>query len=174
MLNQKGFSPLVIFVALALLGIGFYAGLKSQKSIISNVTQLPQNPKQSVNPTVEPIPTGTPAPTQPFSNTADSNAPTFIKVSAPNGGENFKVGDTMHISWTSNNLKRSGSCVVTLAYDNGSKSAAWVPVNTPNGSFDWKLTSESGDHQVKVNMECYDSNSNGYTDQSDNFFTVVN
>lgn len=196
MLNQKGLSSLIVIAILALLGIGFYAGITSQKSIISNVTELLQTPGPSVSSTVEPTPTSTPqitpkpsttsvtnptpkptsipAPTQPSSNTSDSNVPAFIKVSAPNGGESFKVGDSMHITWSSNNLYKSGSCVITLAYDNGSKSSAWVPVNTPNGYFDWKLTSESGGHQVKVDIDCYDSNSNNAHDQSDNNFTVTN
>ena len=195
MLNQKGFSSLIIVAILALLGIGFYAGITSQKSIISNVTELLQSPEPCMNPSVEPTPTttpkattkattsptqnpvSTPAPTststQTSTNTSDSNAPTFIKVTSPSG-ESFKVGDSMHITWSSNNLYKSGSCVITLAYDNGSKSSAWVPVNTPNGYFDWKLTAESGGHQVKVDMDCYDSGSNNAHDQSDNFFTVTN
>lgn len=203
MLDQRGFSSFIVIAILALLGIGFYAGATSQKSIVSNVTELFQSPKPSVYPTVEstptsipkvtpkpssttsvtnptpkptssPLPTATPTPAQSSSNTSDSNAPTFIKISSPNGGESFKVRDTMHITWSSNNLNKNGSCVVTLAYDNGSKSSAWVPVNTPNGYFDWKLTSESGGKQAKIDMQCYDSGSNGYNDQSDNYFTVVN
>lgn len=214
MLNQKGFSQILIIVAvLALLGIGFYAGATSQKSIVANFTELLYSPEPSISPSVEPTPTSTPkattkakasstptitptpkptttttsptqnpvstptptsAPTQTSTNTSDSSAPTFIKVTFPNGGESFKVGDSMHITWSSNNLYRSGSCVITLAYDNGSKSSAWVPVNTPNGYYDWKLTSESGGKQAKVDMQCYDSGSNGYNDQSDNYFTVAN
>lgn len=112
--------------------------------------------------------------TTPSNNTTDPNTPTSIKVTSPNGGESFKVGDSVHITWSSNNLNKNGSCIVTLAYDNGAKSSAWVPVNTPNGFFDWKLTSESGGHQVKVDMDCYDSNQNNAHDQSDNFFTVAN
>lgn len=211
MLNQKGFSQIVIIVAvLALLGIGFFAGINSQKPLVSNVKELLNSPDPSasteptpsntpkattktkasststITPTPKPTtttsstqnpastPTPTQAPTQTSTNTSDSGAPTFIKVTSPNGGESFKVGDSMHITWSSNNLYKSGSCVITLAYDNGSKSSAWTPVNTPNGSADWKLTSESGGKQAKVDMQCYDSGSNGYNDQSDNYFTVVN
>lgn len=201
MANQKGFSSIIVLVALLLLGIGFYAGLNSQKSLVASVSELLPSPQPSASPSVEPTPTDTPkitpkptsttpvtnpavqptltslptsTPTQPSTNTSDSNAPTFIKVSSPNGGESFKVGDTMHITWSSNNLNKSGSCIITLAYDNGSKSTAWVPVNTQNGYFDWKLTSESGGHQAKVDMQCYDSGSNGHNDQSDNYFTVTN
>lgn len=325
MLNQKGFSSLIVVAILALLGIGFYAGATSQKSIISNVSELLKNPEPSVVPTSKPdasvgavnqtepynaqkpytstsdsnkvtfngvyyigdfdktrftitfpkkggdikgdvtgactgtitgnleapdqagdgkitgnldgsckpvprfsfkvgvkvayegmvhlnsgkidvvyittepyssrgyfnmyfnpypsatniqistpLPTPMPTSTQSSTNTSDPNAPTFIKVSSPNGGESFKVGDTIHVTWSSNNLYKSGSCIITLAYDNGSKSSAWVPVNTPNGYFDWKLTSESGGRQVKVDMDCYDSNSNNTHDQSDNYFTVTN
>lgn len=199
MLDQKGFSPIVIIIAVvALLSVGFYAGLSSQKPLVSNIKELLNSPEPTpsveatptslpkattrttstptAKPTSTPTPTPTPitAPAQTSTNTADPNTPTFIKVTSPNGGENFKVGDTMHITWSSNNLNKSGSCVITLAYDNGSKSSAWVPVNTPNGYFDWKLTSESGGKQAKVDMQCYDSGSNGHNDQSDNYFTVVN
>lgn len=188
-INQKGFSPvIIIFAVLAILGIGFYAGISSQKPLVSNVEllQSPSSSTPTTNPTSKSTtttsptqnsvstPTPTPAPAQTLTNTSNSNAPTFIKVSSPNGGESFKVGNSMHITWSSNNLYKSGSCVITLAYDNGSKSSAWVPVNTPNGYFDWKLTSESGGKQAKVDMQCYDSGSNGYNDQSDNYFIVSN
>lgn len=197
MLDQKGFSPIVIIIAVVvLLSVGFYAGLSSQKPLVSNVKELLNSPeptpsveatpaslpkattKTTSTPTAKPTSTPTPtpatAPAQTSTNTADPNTPTFIKVTSPNGGENFKVGDTMHITWSSNNLNKSGSCVITLAYDNGPKSSAWVPVNTPNGYFDWKLPSESGGHQAKVDMQCYDSGSNGHNDQSDNYFTITN
>lgn len=171
MLDQRGFSSYIVIAILALLGIGFYAGATSQKSVESTPTSIP---KVTPKPTSSPLPAATPTPVQSLSNTSDSNAPTFIKVSSPNGGESFEVGDSMHITWSSNNLYKSGSCVVTLAYDNGSKSSTWVPVNTPNGYFDWKLTAESGDKQAKADMQCYDSGSNGYNDQSDNYFTITN
>lgn len=201
MLNQKGFSPIIIIVAIvALLGIGFYAGTTVQKPLVSNVNDLVESPKPSASPNgtktpsnrpntnstskaaQTPLPTpisiSTPSPTsapaQTSTNTADPNSPTFIKVTSPNGGESFKVGDTIHTTWSSNNLNKNGSCIVILVYDNGSKSSAWVPVNTPNGYYDWKLASEAGGHQAKVDMQCYDSNSNGYNDQSDNYFTVTN
>lgn len=181
--SQRGFSSLTVVAILALLGAGFYIGITYQKSNISNVTLL-QSPKPSVVPTSEPTPSSnknlafTPSPTptltQSSGNTSDSNAPTSIKVASPNGGERLKVGDSMHITWSSNNLNKNGSCIITLVYDNGSKSTAWVPVNTPQGFFDWKLNSDSGDHQVKVDIDCYDSNQTNVHDQSDNFFTVTN
>lgn len=213
MLKQKGFNSLKVIAILALLGIGFYAGVTSQKSILSNIVELLQSPKPSINPSAELTPTNNPkttpkpssmipitdptskptvtsspstnpestpsltptsTPSQSSTNTSNPNAPTFIKVSSPNGGESFKVGDSIHITWSSNNLNKNGSCIITLAYDNGSKSSAWVPVNTPNGYFDWRLSSGSGGRQVKVDMDCYDSNSNNAHDQSDNFFTVTN
>ena len=50
MLNQKGFSPLVIVVCvLALLGLGFYAGMISQKTPVSNVKDLLNSPQPSPN-----------------------------------------------------------------------------------------------------------------------------
>lgn len=119
-------------------------------------------------------PTPTSAPVQSSTNTSNPNAPTFIKVTYPNGGENFKVGDTIHVTWDSNNLNKNGSCIVSLVYDNGAKSSAWVPVNTANGFFDWKLTTESGGRKVKVDTDCYDSNQNNVHDQSDSFFIVTN
>lgn len=94
--------------------MGFYAGATYQKSIISNVTELLQSPKPSINPSVEPtptrdsemtskptltsLPTSTPTPPQLPTNTSDPNSPTFIKVSSPNGGESFKVGDSINYS----------------------------------------------------------------------------
>ena len=186
-MNQKGIAPILIISMVALVGVGFYLGITFQKSDISSTEQ---NIEPSISPTVEltitgtpkltskltTTPTPTPTPTSVLSgtNTSDSNLPTSIKISSPNGGESFKVGDTMRITWSSNNLNRSGSCIVKLVYENNSSSTSWAPVNTPVGSEDWKLTSESGDHQAKVDIECYDDKQTRVHDQSDNYFVVNN
>ena len=175
MLNQKGVTSLIIiFVGLILLGIGFYGGTKyqkpSQKSEIAPGQNFAAKPIQSLSPT------------QASTNTEDSSAPTFIKVLSPNGGESFKVGDTMHITWSSKNLTKSGYCIITLIHPSGrhprygetDKDSKWAPVNTKNGYYDWKISSESGGHQEKVNIDCYDSSSNNIDDQSDNYFTITN
>lgn len=200
---QKGFSQIfIILTALLLLGTGFYAGIKSQNLLVSKVEESQNKPESSIEPSSTPKATGkakassaptskptittsptqnpvsppapTPAPTTASTNTSDSNAPTFIIVISPNGGENFKAEDSIHITWSSNNLYKNGSCIITLAYDNGSKSTKWVPVNTPNGYYDWKLTSESAGKQAKVDMQCYSSDRNFHTDQSDNYFIITN
>lgn len=146
-----------------------------EPSISPTVESTPTNtPKVTSKPTTNPSPTPTPTSAPSTTNTSDPNLPTSIKVVSPNGVETFKVGDTMRITWNSNNLNKNGSCIVTLVYDNGSKSATWVPVNTPQGYFGWKLTSESGGRQAKVDIECYDDKQTRVHDQSDNFFTVTN
>ena len=186
--KQKGFAPIVVIIVLALLGISFYTGITYQKSVVSNEIQKPQNTESKVSPTAEPTSTNvptvtskltstsspTPTPSQNSNNTSDSNLPTSIKITSPNGGESFKVGDNIHITWSSNNLNRSGSCIVKLVYENNSSSTSWTPVNTPVGSEDWKLTSESGGHQAKVDIECYDDKQTRVHDQSDNYFVVNN
>lgn len=111
-------------------------------------------------------------PTTPSNNTSDPNAPTSIKVLTPNGGESYKVGDTIPVTWSSNNLNKSGSCIVTLTYENGSTSTTWTPVNTPTGSYNWKVTQDSAGKQAKVNLECYDDKQTRVTDSSDNFFPI--
>lgn len=125
-------------------------------------------PSQSVIPSSEP----TTAPKTSSNNNSDSTKPTSIKVTSPNGGESFKVGDTLTITWDSNNLTKSGSCVVTLRYEDGSKSKAWFPVNTPQGSDDWTLPAETAGKKAKLHMECYDSNQTRVEDTSDNFFSI--
>lgn len=191
-MSQKGLAPIVIIVIVALLGVSFYVGMTYQKSVVSNVIQEPQGSEPNVSPAVEPTPTNTPkvtfkptttpspsetptpTPTTSTTNTSDSNLPTSIKVVSPNGGETFKVGDTIRITWNSNNLNRSGSCIVKLVYENNSPSTSWTPVNTPVGFRDWKLESESGGHQAKIDIECYDDKQTRVHDQSDNSFTVTN
>lgn len=183
MFEQKGFSSPLLLLLIALIGVSFYAGLSYQKQLTPSTTQstatsTPENSNKPATPIATPratiAPTATPTPPPVSDNTSDSSKPTLIKVGLPNGGESFKVGESVHITWSSNNLYKSGSCVVTLLYETGAKSTAWVPVNTPNGYFDWILPAEAGNHQAKVHLECYDSTSNRVEDQSDNFFTVIN
>lgn len=200
MLNQKGLSSLIIVVILALLGIGFYTGATTQKSLVSNVSEFISGPEPGINSVPETTSksslktVGKPSSPKPFTNpttpptasidqslnTSDSNAPTFIKITYPNGGENFKVGDILRIRWESNNLNKNGSCVVTFTYYTGrhprygetQRGAKWASVNTPDGYFDWELYSDSLGSKAKVEMECYDTNSNHYLDRSDDYFSV--
>ncbi len=104
--------------------------------------------------------------------TTNPSLSTSIKVLTPNGGESFKTGDTIKVSWSANNLNKNGSCIVTLQYNNGSTSKTWIPVNTPAGFYDWKVTADSAEHQAKVNLECYDDKQTRVTDQSDNYFSI--
>lgn len=181
-MNQKGLSQiLVILLVVIAMGGAYYLGTQKITNInISSPTKIPgsqETPDPTVlptspNPTQNPAPTTTPNPT--FSNSSNPNAPTSIKIAYPNGGESFKVGDNVHITWSSNNLSKNGSCIVSLFYENESKSTAWIPVNTPNGFYDWKFTSDSAGSKAKIDMDCYDSNQNNVHDQSDNFFSITN
>jgi hypothetical protein len=64
--------------------------------------------------------------------------PPVIVVTAPNGGERWRIGSQQNIRWTSANT--SGSVNISLSMDNG---VNWIPLisNTPdNGSFSWTVT----------------------------------
>ncbi len=183
LINQKGnlhLVALVLVLVLILVGGAYYLGTKKDVTVtLNDRVEASPSPEQSptakptVTTTPSPTPTTTMTPTPQLNNGADSDKPTFIKVVSPNGGESFKVGDTIHITWESNNLNKSGSCIVKLAYEGGKYSSAWVPVNTPKGFVDWKVTDES-QTQAKVDMECYDSTSNLVKDQSDGYFSITN
>lgn len=71
-----------------------------------------------------------------------------IHVIAPNGGETYSVGDTMHITWTSCNIG-SGPVQIQLfdsRYSSETDTGDYIVVNTManTGSYDWVIPAVAG------------------------------
>jgi hypothetical protein len=130
----------------------------------SNSTQSTSSPV--------PTPTNTPA-----SSSTPSPSPTgrFIKIISPNGGEVYKIGGNIRISWEYSDLVQ---CVITYVNEDGVRSQAFVAVKPERKSYDLMLAPEYfgslENAKVKIDMECYNSGgTHGVTDRSDEFFTVT-
>lgn len=99
----------------------------------------------------------------------------FIKLTYPNGGETFNVGDNVRVTWQYYDVD---NC--SLGYSFGPGSLNWIKFSGINPSqryYDWvvhignQLSGSS--RQVKLDMTCYKTGVGSVIDQSDNFFTVT-
>lgn len=71
--------------------------------------------------------------------TATFNASTSITLTSPNGGENWRIGTTQTIRWTSTGI--TGKVKIHLSRDGGGTWATTVTKGTANdGSHPWKVT----------------------------------
>ncbi len=146
-MHQKGFAHILLLLVLITgLGVGLF--------LAKNPTFFKPKASESISGPIVPSPLPTPT-------------SRFIKITYPNGGENFKVGETIKITWEYANLAQ---CILTYV-TNGVQSTSFYPVNPAQNYYNWVVPSGSVG-QTKIDASCYDSSSNGAQDQSDNFFTV--
>ncbi len=129
-------------------------------SVLATASPNTQTPTPS--PTSQSTPTPTPTP-----------AGRFIKILSPNGGENYKIGDNINITWEYNDLAQ---CVIIYMLEDGTRSSLFIPVKPSQKSYQLGLLTDYlgmiEEVKVKVEMSCYSSDNNGAQDQSDNFFTI--
>ena len=93
-----------------------------------------------------------------------------VTVTSPNGGENWQLGSTYNINWTS--LENSGPSLRITLYK-GEEYYSTITGDTPDdGSYSWiipSIFSTGNDYKVKIT-----SNTNSaFFDFSDNNFTIV-
>jgi hypothetical protein len=102
--------------------------------------------------------------------------PQTITIISPNGGEIYKVGDTVNIKW--NTIVNSDTATIWLSDKYGS-TVGEIKVPTPNtGNYSWVIPenivspSTSGAFKIFMNIN---SNSTGEisSDYSDNYFTIL-
>lgn len=129
-----------------------------QPSGLSLTTTSPiTQPTASVSQT--PVPTATPTPTPARS----------VKITYPNGGETFKVGDKVRITWDSSKID-----TVMLGYSFGVGSLNNITSLIPNqGYYDWTVNiGNTTNTKVKIDISAYETGRGSVIDQSDDFFTV--
>lgn len=98
-----------------------------------------------------------------------SAVPTWIKVTYPNGGENFNPGTPETITWTSSGI--SGTVFLEYSKDNFVSDVKPIASNEPNdGSFQWTVPcTPSTTLKVRISSTASPS----LNDASDNNFTIV-
>lgn len=119
-------------------------------------------------------PTPTPAPTPtatPVNVGIGTTAPErSIKITYPNGGEVFNVGDKVRITWTSNKIDQ-----VSLGYSfgPGSLNPITSTLIANQNYYDWVVNiGNTANTQVIIDVTGYETGVGSVNDQSDNFFTV--
>ncbi|MCF7921043.1 MAG: C10 family peptidase [Candidatus Cloacimonetes bacterium] len=93
-----------------------------------------------------------------------------ITVLTPNGGESFGLGDTVNITWESED---TGSDVQIMLYDGNGLDTVLSSQTPDDGSFNWVIPAyfATGDlYRIKV----VDSSDNSVYDYSDGYFSIYN
>lgn len=97
-----------------------------------------------------------------------------IRVVSPNGGESYRAGDTIMVSFTCSGAWQE-SDKIQLEYRSGPE-AGWLPVpgaqavNYDAGSFDWDSAGLGGSHDYEIRATW---SSGALTDESDAPFTIL-
>lgn len=100
------------------------------------------------------------------------NVPPVVNVTAPNGGENWYVGESREITWTATDVQGVDSLSIYYSI-NGGADFTLIASGEPNdGTYSWTVPdTPSGDVLVKV--EAYDPSMNVAEDVSDAAFAIV-
>jgi hypothetical protein len=94
-----------------------------------------------------------------------------LKVTSPNGGESYKEGDTVTITWdASSNIDK-----MMLGYSFGPGSLNWIATSIPNtGSYTWKVdVGNTTKTQVMISLTGYETGKGSLSDKSDGYFSVA-
>ena len=89
-----------------------------------------------------------------------------INVTSPNGGENWDVGATDTIKWTSNNVI---NVKIDYSTNNGTDWINIVPSTPSDGSYSWTIPNTPS---TNCKVQISDVSNTTYTDQSNNVFTI--
>ena len=94
------------------------------------------------------------------------SAAPFITVSAPNGGEDWQVGSTHDITWTSN--KTSGNVHIEYSTDSGANWADIAASTSDDGTYSWTIP----DNPSTTCLVRITDTDGSPSDQSDAEFTI--
>lgn len=102
---------------------------------------------------------------------------TSITVTSPNGGENWNIGETHAITWTSSGI--IGNVSISLEGYTVYTSGQWLPyiiatVPASSGSYSWRIASQipGGDYKIKISYTDNINPSNGAVDYSNESFAI--
>jgi hypothetical protein len=93
-----------------------------------------------------------------------------VNITSPIGGENWLVGSTHNITWSSSNVS---DIKIDYSTNNGT---SWIPViaSTPagTGSYSWTIPNSPSSNQCKVRVS--DAAGSSVNSASPNVFTIIN
>lgn len=95
----------------------------------------------------------------------------WIRITSPNGGESFKEGDTVTITWdSSDNIDK-----VSIGYSTGPGSLSWIAFTAPNTkSYSWYVdVGNTTNTQFLIDITGWQTGTGSTNDKSDNYFTVT-
>ncbi|MCX6149158.1 MAG: hypothetical protein NTX22_01390 [Ignavibacteriales bacterium] len=93
---------------------------------------------------------------------------TTLKITSPNGGENFMVGTSQVITWSSNT---ASSLKIEYTLNNGSTWLTLTSSTSNDGSFTWSPIPNTKSEQCKIKITTLDTLK--LTDESDDLFKIV-
>lgn len=97
----------------------------------------------------------------------------IVKVVSPNGGETYKVGDVVKVSWTTKGAQNKGNVQLSVDSKNGS-SAITNKIFPLNGYYNWTIPASLSPGQYKIRAVVLGGGYNPTPeDSSDGEFTVV-
>jgi len=102
----------------------------------------------------------------------DTPATMYIQVIQPNGGEVFTVGTLHRITWDST----PDIDTVTIGYKSCDSCLDWIATSIPNiGYYDWNVyVGNTINTQFKIYIIGYDTGVGSVSDQSNDYFSVIN
>lgn len=98
-----------------------------------------------------------------------------LSVTYPKGGEKFRAGDVITITWESTNLLKDQPVVITYELPSGARTYITVPDGVPNtGSYKWIIPSKIIiGTQIKIYTSTFDSNGRFIADSGSGYFTIM-
>lgn len=105
-----------------------------------------------------------------------ADAATTVRLTSPNGGENWRTGETRNITWTCTDAADYDQAVLQYSTDSG---ATWdymfpMPVNN-SGSHSWTVPlsiETTHDARIKIRIQKTGESESPYSDTSDADFTI--
>jgi len=94
--------------------------------------------------------------------------PSF-SVLSPNGGEDWQIGTTETITWTSDGVDAKAKVKIELSLDGGKKWKSIIPSTPNDGSQDWKV---KGKASTEAMIRVIGVKSKDILDSSDDTFTI--
>jgi len=94
----------------------------------------------------------------------------YIRITSPNGGEVYTVGDMVTITWDSS----SNIDTVSIGYSSCPSCLDWIKFTTPNtGSYTWKVNvGNTSNTKFVIDIGGYETGKGSLSDRSDANFTV--